>query len=354
LLIERNGFPSDASTRNFGILAQSLAAQGTEEAGLIRASRDIYLDLQRQHDISVRVKGSLYLASTELENTVLQEFASGASPDLQCSYLGAREALRRYPFIQKTYCAGALLFPGDLTLEPRHMLRQLIPYIVERHDVEYIPHTTAVMVEAKGRQCTVKDARGDAYIANQVIVCSGADYRTLFPDLFRAKGIQLCKLQMMQTVPMPDFELPHSILSGLSIRRYPAFISCPSYAMLASQPIDEDLRSHGIHLLIKQAADGSVIIGDSHEYRDCAAAASLEEITNPAINVAILRYAAQMIRLPAWDIQTMWNGYYLVPKGQEIYSEVIDDSIHLVIAGGKGMTMGPGFARQHIDALIRG
>ena len=188
--------------------------------------------------------------------------------------------------------------------------------------------------------------------ADRVIVCSGADYRTLFPDIFRSSGLQLCKLQMMQTAPLPRFRLPHAILSGLSIQRYPAFTSCPSYGLLAAQPIDEDLRAHGIHLLLKQAADGAVVIGDSHEYRDWTDASLLEEATSCAINEAILRYARTMLRLPSWTIQTMWNGYYLVYPGHDMYTRTIDGTIHIVTGAGKGMTIGPGFARQHIDSIV--
>jgi FAD dependent oxidoreductase TIGR03364 len=215
-----------------------------------------------------------------------------------------------------------------------------------------VRHTTVVAVESSGRQCTVRDARGDVHVADRVIVCTGADYRTLFPDLFRTSGLRLCKLQMMQTTPLPGFRLPHAILSGLSIQRYPAFTSCPSYGLLAAQPIDDDVRAYGIHLLFKQAADGSVVIGDSHEYRDLADAGLLEETTNCAINEAILRYARKMLRLPSWSIQTMWNGYYLAHPGRDMYTETIDGAIHIVTGTGKGMTIGPGFARQHIDAIV--
>jgi hypothetical protein len=37
----------------------------------------------------------------------------------------------------------------------------------------------------------------------------------------------------------------------------------------------------------------------------------------------------------------------------EIYTETIDGVIHIVTGiGGKGMTTGPGFAREHVDALL--
>lgn len=352
LLIERNAFPNDASVRNFGMPAQSIVEPDTEWAEYARASAEIYRSIQREHDIAVRETGSLYLASTELERTVLHEFARMEPSGYRCAYLEAGEALARYPFVRESYCTGALLFPDDLTLEPRRMPRRLIPYVARTSGVEYLPHTTIVSVESSGRRCTLTDARGDAYTADRVIVCSGAEYRILFPDLFRASGMQLCKLQMMQTVPLPRGHLPHAILSGLSIRRYPAFTICPSHGALQEQPIAASLRAHGIHLLLKQAADGSVIVGDSHEYRELTEASSLEETTNPAINDAILAYAKTMLRLPSWEIQSMWNGYYLVYPGHEIYTRTIDGAIHIVTGTGKGMTLGPGFARRHIDTII--
>jgi FAD dependent oxidoreductase TIGR03364 len=352
LLIDRNPWPSDASTRNFGILARSLAAPTSVDAHLLRAGREIYLDLQRQHDISLRASGSLYLASTPAENAVLREFVASAPSDYTCQYLEAKEALDRFPFVQPEYCTGALLFPDDLSVEPRRLLKQLIPYVVEKQDVEYLPNTAIISVESNGSEATVKDARGETYRARRVILCAGAEYRTLFPGLFRRRGIKVCKLQMLQTAPQPGLTLPHALFSGLSIGRYPAFAACPSHRLLAGQPLAENLRNFGIHLLIRQLADGSLIVGDSHEYKDCANAAGLEETTNPAITAAILAYAARMVRVPALEPVALWNGYYLVLPGQDLFLESLDDVVHIALAGGKGMTLGPGFARQNVDTLL--
>ncbi len=351
LLLERNALPSDASTRNFGIIAQSLVAPGTVEAAYTRATAAIYRSIQDRHDITVSATGSLYLASTELENTVLREFAQHAPPDYRCTYLDPVEAITRYPFIQESYCQGALLFPDDLTLDPRRMLRQLIPFIERIAGVTYRPHTTVVGVTSTDQGCVVRDARGQEYVADMVIVCSGVQVQTLFPEVFQSSGLRICKLQMMRTVPQPVHTLPHAILSGLSIKRYPAFSLCPSYAQLEAQPMEEALRARGIHLLIKQSDDGTVTIGDSHEYWDPDAAGPGEETTDWAINEAILAYGQRMVHLPTWRIQTMWNGYYLVHPEHDIYTHTIDGRIHIVVGAGKGMTLGPGFAEQFIQSL---
>lgn len=353
LLIERNSFPSSASTRNFGMVPRSIVETDNEWTAYAQDTQQIYHAIQQQHDISVKVTGSLYLASTGNERMVLQEFAQRFGADYHCTFLDRQTALSLYPFISESYCTGALHFHDDLTLDPRQMLRKFISYVTQTQPVEYVPDTNIVAVESSGQHCLVRDALGNEYAAKRVIVCSGADYRTLFPDHFRTSGLQICKLQMMQTVSLPPEYLPHSILSGLSIQRYPAFKSCPSYSLLSEQPVDEEIRAYGIHLLFKQTADGSVIIGDSHEYRDWQEIQTLEESTSSAINAAILGYAKKMVKLPSWDIQKMWNGYYLIHPPQGIYTAAIDERIHLVTGiGGKGMSTGPGYARHSVARLL--
>lgn len=352
LLIERNALPNDASTRNFGMLPQSIVDPTSDWAAIARASADIYRSLQRECDISVRATGSLYLASTDLEQAVLQEFAQQFGTEYGSHSLEPREVLDRYPFVRASYCRGGLLFPDDLALEPPVMLRRLIPYLVEGGGVRYVPHTTVVGVESSEQGCTVVDAAGARYVADQILVCTGADYRTLFPEMFRSSGLQICKLQMLRTVPVSGVCLRPSILSGLSIRRYPAFTSCPSYGLLESQRVDEELRTYGIHLLLKQSPDGTIVIGDSHEYGDFLEASVFEERTNCRINQVILGYARSMLELPTWNIQAMWNGYYLVHPHDPVFTATLDDRIHIVTGiGGKGMTTGPGFAQQFIESI---
>jgi glycine/D-amino acid oxidase-like deaminating enzyme len=137
------------------MIVQSIVETESEWAGYADASRDIYLALQQEHEIGARQSGSLYLASTDTERAVLEEFAQTHAPSYHCSYLAASKARARYPFIQPRYCAGALLFPDDLTLEPRRLLRLLIPYLVEKGLVDYLPQTTIGGVEPAGRGCRV-------------------------------------------------------------------------------------------------------------------------------------------------------------------------------------------------------
>lgn len=352
-LLEKNVLPQAASTRNFGMIVQTIVEVDNEWATFARASREIYLTLQQEHDITVRRTGSLYIASTEAERTVLEEFAQLYAETHHCIYFTAEEALADYPFIRASYCQGALLFPDDLTIDPLQMLRRLIPAFIQKGLIDYFPQTLVVGVESQGQTCSVRDAQGNVFTAKHVIICSGTDYRTLFPAQFRQSRLRVCKLQMMRTASQGQTILPHSLLSGLSILRYPAFKSCPSYHSLQEQAVDEDIQRYGIHLLFKQSADGTVIIGDSHEYSEIGGEELREETTNTLINDAILTYGKRMITMPTWDIQNLWNGYYLIHPERGVYTEQITDNIHIVTGiAGKGMSTGPGFVQSHINAVL--
>jgi hypothetical protein len=96
-----------------------------------------------------------------------------------------------------------------------------------------------------------------------------------------------------------------------------------------------------------------IVIGDSHEYRPLDEAAPLEERTDPRINQAILEYGQRMVTLPSWDIEGLWNGYYLIHPERDVFEQDIDGSVHIVTGiGGKGMSTGPGFAEAHIQRIL--
>jgi D-hydroxyproline dehydrogenase subunit beta len=181
-----------------------------------------------------------------------------------------------------------------------------------------------------------------------VVVCNGSDLRTLFPDRFTAAGFERCKLQMLRILPQPRLRLPMTVASGLTLRRYPAFAICPSWARLKEESVAPGVLEAGIHILMVQDADGSFVLGDSHEY----STGDLSEILDTRVETLILAEARKLIQLPSWEIAERWHGVYSMPRDGEIYRETIDVVIHLVTGiRGKGMTTGPAVARETIDAL---
>ncbi len=111
---------------------QTIVETDSEWADFARASRDIYLALQQEHEIGVRRAGSLYLASTDTERAVLEEFAQTYAANYHCDYLSASEALRALSLYPAKLLPGALHFSDDLTLEPRRCSSSLFPHSSKR------------------------------------------------------------------------------------------------------------------------------------------------------------------------------------------------------------------------------
>ncbi|MGI9173966.1 MAG: TIGR03364 family FAD-dependent oxidoreductase [Rhodothermales bacterium] len=353
LLLEKDVAPKGATVRNFGQVVPSGMAPGRWQRYGIESTR-IYKDLQNEIDLSVRQNGSVYLASDEQECRLLEELhARNETIGYPCKLLSQEDCLKRYPGLRASYVRGGLFFPEEVSVEPRLMISRLIDYLVERNDLIYRPQTLVVNCEVDGDACVVTDAQGRRYHAEQVVICNGSHFKTLFPELFSSSDIEVTKLQMLETVPLNGFTLPGSVLTGLSIRRYESFRACPSFDQLDASHLDPRLKDWGIHLLFKQAVDGSVIIGDSHEYRDVRLADELGFDIDHEINRLILQEAQRIFELPTWELRRTWYGTYAQRKSGDLFQHTIDGRIHIVTAiGGKGMTGGPGFAKAHVERLF--
>ncbi len=353
LLLEKDARPMEATVRNFGQIITSGMAEG-EWFDYARAGLATYQHIQAEYDISIRQNGSLYLASTPLEMQVLEEkHARYQTIGYPSRVLTAAQCRERLPAVQASYCVGGLLFEQEVTAEPDQLIHRLLAYLVARFQLDYRPATPVREVTAGDAGASVVDARGQRYTAAQVLVCDGRDCKLLFPEIFAQSDLQLCKLQMLATYPLPQVALPGSVLTGLSLRRYAAFKACPSFAELLAEPVEAELQRWGIHILFKQAVDGSIIIGDTHEYADLAAADDLDFNNADYLNQLMLNEARRIVALPDWRIQRTWNGFYTQSKSREIFQHSPDPRIHLVTGiGGKGMTSACGFAQHHVEQLL--
>ncbi|MEO6313433.1 MAG: TIGR03364 family FAD-dependent oxidoreductase [Chitinophagaceae bacterium] len=352
LLLEKDMQPQEATVRNFGQVVPSGMSRGKwQQYG--RRSLEIYQSLQRRFDISVRQQGSIYIASDETELALVNELADiNRNEDYPSQLLTKKSCLEKYPGLKESYCKGGIFFPQEITVEPGKMIHQLIAFMQEQLSLNYRPNTLVRFCGFVNGKCIAEDHLGQAYTSNKVIICNGRDFRNLFPSIFYESDIEVSKLQMMKTVPQPGYQLNGSILTGLSIRRYESFQECPSYNILKAGEIDEACKKWGIHILFKQSADGSIIIGDSHEYADAKDQDKLGYEVNQEINRLIIESAQQIFNLPDWRMAAYWNGYYAQSKSHDVFKQEVDSNIHVITAiGGKGMTGSAGLAAETITAL---
>ena len=347
LLVERGDTPNEASVRNFGtIVPSAMTPDDWHRRGLETVS--IYRQLVAELPRFLKPGGTQYLALTAGELAVLEEFARvGPGRGYDCRLLGTAESVALNPSVDPGRCLGSLHFPGDVRVDPRRLFDGLIPWMRRSLGCEYLPNTVATAAESNGDDCLVTTASGERFRCRHAFVCTGGDFRTLFPRLFAESGLARCRLQMMRTRPYPS-AMPTTLASGLSLRWYPSFQICQAWQALRDEPVDPELERRGIHVLLVQGEDGRLVVGDSHEYSAGDFPPGLDAETERLI----LREAGKMIRLPADAVAERWHGIYALHPDKAVFTATVQGRIHVITGiGGKGMTTGPALARESIDEL---
>jgi FAD dependent oxidoreductase TIGR03364 len=345
VLFDRTPAPQGASVRNFGMVWPIGQVPGADHARATR-SRERWLELRDRAGVWAAECGSLHVAHADDEAAVLREFAHAApAAGVECSYLTAFEVSKRFPAVNTIGLRGALYSPAELAVNPPAAVVRLQQYLAEAHRVTLRLGVAVVGVEMP----RVAAAGGEVWHADRVFVCSGADFETLFPEVFAASGIRRCKLQMMKTRPQPGgWKLGPHLAGGLTLCHYKAFEVCPSLAALKARVAAEmpEYVRYGVHVMASQHDGGEVVIGDSHEYD-----AEISPFDKAAIDEMILAYLRKLVHLPDWSVAARWHGVYAKhPTKLIVYEETQPGCVIAAAPGGAGMTLSFGFARDWWEA----
>ncbi|PLK43886.1 TIGR03364 family FAD-dependent oxidoreductase [Emticicia sp. TH156] len=351
LIIEKDNFPVSATVRNFGQAVPSGSAGKWFDYG--RRSLEIYKDIQQQFDISVRKNGTIYIASDDTEWQLANElFDIHQRQGYECSLLSKRQCLDLYPELKQDYVRGAIYYPNEVSVEPNLLIYRIIQYLQEQLGVTYLNNTSVINCTDISGKVVVTTAGSQLYSADKAIICSGYVFNLLFPEIYAQSGMVVSKLQMLQTVPLANVSIKGNILTGLSIRRYESFEQCPSFKNITTPEHYSELKKWGIHILFKQAIDGSVIIGDSHEYAPVGRTDELGFDTQNHINELMLKEAERIMSFPVRKIARAWAGFY-AQHPNDIFEFDISPNIHIRTGiGGKGMTTSAGYAENMIASLL--
>ncbi len=353
LLTEKDSYPINATVRNFGQVVPSGMPSQWFDYGM--RSTAIYEEIQSEFDISVRNNGSVYIASDDQEQQLIHELKQimdGRKYDVHL--LTRSQCLKKWPSLNEAYCKEGLYFPAEISVEPELMIYKVLEYAIAKFS-NFSYKSSCAVIDCSVENTVVKivTANRETFTAEKVIVCNGGEFKLLFSDLFKSSGIVVSKLQMMRTLLMPEVKLEGNILTGLTIRRYESFEECPSFAAATVPDHLIELKKWGIHILFKKATNGSIIIGDSHEYADVPKADDLGFATNHFVNELMLKEAQRIVNFDVRQIASSWSGFYPQHKTKGIVELDIDDKIHIRTAiGGKGMTSGAGYAEASIARLF--
>ena len=352
-LVEKDSRPMGATVQNFGQVVPSGMNSKWQKYG--RESLKTYKEIQSKFDVTVRQNGTVYLASNEEEEQLLVELrAINNNNGYDSRMLTKSECLENYPGLQDSYVKAGLFFPEEVTVEPRTMIHRLQEYLKSEMKL-HIKTSFPVMGCTKLLDgVEIESTGGEKIFAKKVVICNGSEFKYLYPELFKNSDLEVTKLQMMQTRPQKNYSLKGSILTGWTIRRYESFHECASYNKIKKEEDSDSLQKKwGVHILFKQAMDGSIILGDSHQYADVNKIDDLGFDLDMDIDNFMLQEAKKIIKLPDYTIQQRWFGMYSQSKTGDIFRTTVDDDIHIITGiGGKGMTGSAGYAKKSIATIF--
>lgn len=339
VLCERDRAAQGASVRNFGMVWPIGQTAGENYDAALR-SRELWLEAIAGAGLWHDPCGSVHLAYREDEWGVLEEFAA-ASPGLgyRCELLSREETLKRSAAARALGLLGSLYSATEVCVDPREAIRVLPHWLHERYGV-VLEFGVAVAGVEEGLVVTTDGRR---IAAERILICSGADMQTLYPEKFVDLPVRRCKLQMLRTAPQPaGWRIGPMIASGLTLRHYPTFRICPSLESLQERVARETplLDRFGIHVMASQNGRGEVVLGDSHEYGEDITPFDRQEIES-----LILEELHKIIQLRDWEIAARWHGVYVKhPDLQQLVVEARPGVYWIGATGGTGMTMSFGLA----------
>jgi D-hydroxyproline dehydrogenase subunit beta len=343
-VIDRDAQANGASVRNFGFITVTGQDRHSMWARA-RRTREVWAEVAPRAGIPIVQEGLWMLARRPESVDVLKAFLE-TEMAVGCKLLTAAEARRRCPALSIPDVLAVLESTTELRVESREAVPRLAAWLAESHGVTFIRNTEVLGIDVP----ILRTSRGELR-ADRVVVCPGDDFNTLYPGRFGAHPLTRCKLQMLR-LASPGFTLPAALMSDLGLGRYAGYASLeaakPLKARLArEQP--EHLK-HGVHLIVVQSADGSLVVGDSHHY-----AATPDPFASEAVDALILEEFRAALGIAPPPILERWIGTYAAATDRQVLLDEPHPHIRIAtVTSGAGASTGFAIGEEVIASLLDG
>jgi FAD dependent oxidoreductase TIGR03364 len=339
-VIERSDRAVGASIRNFGMIWPIGQPDGQlYERALL--SSNIWKAICSEAKIWHDEVGSLHLAYNKYEWDVLCELAE-VYRHRQYRLLLPGVAEQYSSTIVKDNLSGALYSPQEMIVDPREAISSIPSYLQEKYGVEFLWGKAVTEISYPSVFSADKEFQAD-----EIYVCSGADFETLYPSFYSEIEVTKCKLQMMRMAAQPGHErIGPALCGGLSLVHYKSFAAADLASLREFFESEySDYLKWGIHVMVSQNETGELTVGDSHEY-----GSTDDPFDKHFINQLILDYLKSFARFKNDTIIETWNGIY--PKLTNGESELIlqpQEGVTIInCVGGAGMTLSFGLCEEII------
>ncbi|MDX8513993.1 TIGR03364 family FAD-dependent oxidoreductase [Mesorhizobium captivum] len=340
VVIDRDRQANGASIRNFGLVVVTGQEPGPSRRQAER-SRRIWLELANEAGIEILQRGKLIAAQRPEALAVLKAFKAGEH-GADCKFLTARETVAQLGGLDGKAIIGGLFSPFELRVESREVLPRLASFLAERFGVVFRTGISVTEIAPP-----VVETSAGRLRAQKVVICPGDDFSTLYPQRIGKHDVQRCKLQMLR-LAYPGFRLSSALMSDLSLLRYGGFAGLPEAAALRSKLGEQSAAAlaNGVHLIVVQSADGSLVVGDSHHY-----GLALDPFGSEAVDRLILdEFKTLFGKVP--DVLARWTGSYASAKNAVLRDAPHTDARLVIVTSGTGASTGFALGEETIEELF--
>jgi FAD dependent oxidoreductase TIGR03364 len=341
VVIDRHARATGATIRNFGFITVT-GQERHQMWPLALRTRDIWARVAPRAGIAVLQTGLVLPVRRAQSVAVIEAFLATEMGE-GCALVTDARLRALEPEVPFPPSHGALVSGHELRVEPREAAPLLARWLEAAMGVAFAP-PACVLAADTGR---IETPQGTIR-AETIFLCPGDDLTGLYPETLAHYGVSRCKLQMLRLAP-PGWRSTRPIMSDLGLARYEGYADLPEAEPLkallrAEQP---DALDAGVHLIVVQSADGSLVVGDSHEYGDAP-----DPFQHEAIDRIILD-EFQAVCGPAARASEHWVGTYAWSARQNWVHHEVAPRVHLSLAScGAGMSTSFAFAEDVVAGAL--
>ncbi len=342
VVIDRDAQANGASVRNFGFITVTGQAHSDMWARARRSS-EVWAEIADEAGIPIQHRG-LLLAARRPESIAILEAFLRTEMGPGCRLLDSADVKAIHPEVATPQLLGALWSPHELRVESREAIPRLASWLEARHGVTFLRGTAVLAVEASW----VVTAGGEIE-AEAIAICPGDDLVSLFADRIASYGVTRCKLQMLRLAD-PGFRLGAGVMSDLGLVRYAGYAALPEAEALRERLRREQPEhlANGVHLIVVQSADGSLVVGDSHHY-----AATPDPFACEAVDRLILDEFEAVFGRAAPAVLERWTGTYASAPDHTVVIDAPAPDVRLVmVTTGAGASTGFALGEEVVADLF--
>jgi FAD dependent oxidoreductase TIGR03364 len=146
---------------------------------------------------------------------------------------------------------------------------------------------------------------------DRLVLCPGTELNGVAEQYLAPHRLTHTQLQMLRVKPTHTLHLQAAVMSDLSLVRYAGYtgLNCHQHLLNRLNQEEKACLDAGIHLIVVQSQDGSLVVGDSHH-----PAQEVEPFAQEHVDTLILEQLKRTLSIDSYQVTQRWIGKYPVGR----------------------------------------